>query len=175
MTDDATPTHDPLEQHETPLEHRAHRLAGAIYGTILATTVVATAGHDPETVNRSLALVAGTSVVFWLAHSYSLMVAARLVVRRPITVREAAGIAIAEWPMLQSSWPILLALALGAVGVIERETSIDVAMAVGIGALFTYGYIMGRQEGQPHARRFLNAAVTGGFGLAILALKVLVH
>ena len=175
MTDDAAPAPAPADQHETPLEHQAHRLAGAIYGTILATTVVATAGHDPETVNRSLALVAGTSVVFWLAHSYSLAVAARLVARRPITSREALGIAVSEWPMLQSSWPILLALALGSLGILERETSIDVAMAVGIGALFTYGYIMGRQEGQSHGRRFLNAAITGAFGLAILGLKVVVH
>ena|GEM_PF-967301 len=175
MTDDDTPAPDPVDHHETPLEHQAHHLAGAIYGTILATTVVATAGHDPETVNRSVALVAGTSVVFWAAHSYSLTVAARLVARRPLTSREVLGIAISEWPMLQSSWPILLALTLGALGVIDRETSIDVAMAVGIGALFTYGYIMGRQEGQPQARRFLNAAITGGFGLAILALKVVVH
>ena len=104
-SEDAAPT-CPLDHDETPLEHRAHRLAGAIYGTILATTVVATAGHDPETVNRSVALVAGTSVVFWLAHVYSLTVAARLVARRPLTMRESVGIAIAEWPMLQSSWPI---------------------------------------------------------------------
>ena len=29
---------------------------------------------------------------------------------------------------------------------IDRETSINAAMAVGIGALFTYGYIMGRSR-----------------------------
>ena len=175
MTDDAAPHLTPSTRTRRRWSIRRTTWPGAIYGTILATTVVATAGHDPETVNRSAGprrrYVGGVLVgAFVLADGGRASGCAS-----PTDCGESVGIAIAEWPMLQSSWPILLALALGSLGIIDRETSIDVAMAVGIGALFTYGYIMGHQEGQPHARRFLNAAITGGFGLAILALKVVVH
>ena len=52
---------------------------------------------------------------------------------------------------------------------------IDVATWVGIGALFTYGYVIGRQEGLSWPRVLLNALVSGSFGLFVLALKVLVH
>ena len=165
----------PSDAHETPIEHRAHQAAGAIYGTILATAVVATAGHDPATVNRSAVIVAVTSLVFWLAHVYSLGVAARLVLQRRVRRDEMVSIAKAEWPMLQSSWPIILVLLLGAIGVIDREVAINVAMFVGIGALFTYGLVMGRQEHMGWAGMLRNAIVTGSFGLAILALKILVH
>lgn len=165
----------PVDHVETPLEHRAHHLAGAIYGTILATTVVATAGYDPDKVTKALVIVAVTSLVFWLAHVYALTVAARMVARRPIRRAEMRSIALAEWPMLQSSWPILAALALGAFDVIAKDAALDLAMAVGIGALFTYGFVMGRQERLTWPRILLNALLTGMFGLAILALKVFVH
>ena len=160
---------------ETPLEHRAHHLAGAIYGTILATTVVAASAYDPEKVSKALVIVAVTSAVFWLAHAYALSVAARMVAGRPLRRREMRTIAVSEWPMLQSSWPILAALALGAFDVIDRDTAIDLAMAVGIGALFTYGFVLSLQEHLTWPRVVLNSCVTGGFGLAILALKVFVH
>ena len=165
----------PADQPEAPLQQRAHHIAGAVYGTILATTVVATSGFGPETVTRSLVIVAVTSAVFWAAHVYSLGIAARIVVRRPLSRVEQRSIAVAEWPMLQSSWPILLTLLLGSLGIIDPSTAISLAMAVGIGALFTYGFIMGRQEHLGWPRVLLNATVTGGFGLVILAMKVVVH
>jgi len=163
---------DPVE---TPLEHRAHHLAGAIYGTILATTVVAAAGTHPESLARTTLLVLGTSVVFWLAHVYAVEVAARLVAGRPLERREVLGVARAEWPMLQSAWPVVAALLLGVVGVLEPERAVDVAMAVGIGALFLYGVVIGRQESSSWRRILLNGLAVGGFGLAILVLKVVVH
>ncbi|NTW40225.1 MAG: hypothetical protein HGA44_10130 [Cellulomonadaceae bacterium] len=163
------------ERPQEALASRAHHLAGAIYGTILATTVVAGAGHDPDVIDRTAVIVAGTSLVFWVAHVYSLWVAARLVLARPLDRREIVSVVIAEWPMLQSSWPILVSLGLGAVGVLDRSTAIDLAMLVGIGALFAYGALIGRREQGGWPRVLLNALVCGAFGIAILALKVLVH
>lgn len=160
---------------EVALVHRAHRVAGAIYGTILATTVVAASGHEPETIDKAAILVLGTSVVFWLAHVYSLALAGRVVARRPLRRDEMVSLAVAEWPMLQSSWPILLALMLGVTGIVSRATAVDLAMAVGIGALFTYGFVIGRQEHLGWPRVLLSSAISGAFGLAILGLKVFVH
>lgn len=160
---------------QTPLVQQAHHLAGAIYGTILATSVVAAAGHDPATIDRAALLVLGTSVIFWLAHVYSLALAARMVLRRPVRRDELVSLARAEWPMLQSSWPILLALMLGVTGILERSTAVVVALVVGIVALFAYGLVIGRQEHMGWPRALLNASVAGMFGLATLSLKVFVH
>ncbi|MEO8330077.1 MAG: hypothetical protein ABI586_08740 [Candidatus Nanopelagicales bacterium] len=165
----------PAASAEDPLQHRAHHLAGAIYGTILATAVVATAGYNPDKVNKTVVIVAVTSAVFWLAHVYSLAVASRIVAKRPLTRSEVRSIAVAEWPMLQSCWPILASLFLGVLGVISREAAIDLAMIVGIAALFTYGLIIGRQERLGWRRIAVNASVTATFGVAILVMKVLVH
>ncbi|MGV8965090.1 MAG: hypothetical protein ACOH2F_02315 [Cellulomonas sp.] len=160
---------------ELELAHRAHHVAGAIYGTILATSVVAAAAHDPELINHAVFIVVGTSLVFWLAHVYSLGLSARMLLRRPIRRDEVASLARAEWPMLQSCWPIVLALMLGVTGIVDRAVAVNLALATGIGALFTYGLIIGRQENMRWPRALLNAAAAGAFGLAVLALKVVVH
>lgn len=157
------------------MEHRAHQISGAIYGTILASTVVAAVGNDPEKLDRALLIVLVTSAVFYAAHVYSVAVAARLVAGRQLTRRESLDIAKAEWPMLQSSFPIAIPLALGAVGVISEDAASTVALLVGIGALFTYGVIIGVREEKGHFHVFLNALIVGSFGVLILLLKVLVH
>jgi hypothetical protein len=156
-------------------EHRAHAIAGAVYGTILATTVVASLGHDPNKLERSIVIVLFTSLVFWAAHVYSLFVAGRMVAGRPLTRSEAFGIAANEWPMLQSSIPVVLPLALGALGIISRDAAANFAMVVGIGALFVYGVLLGLREGRGRMHVVWNALVVGSFGVLILLLKVVVH
>ncbi|MEO8108046.1 MAG: hypothetical protein ABI720_12085 [Actinomycetes bacterium] len=156
-------------------EHAAHRIAGAIYGTILATTVVAAMGHDPSLVDRAIAIVVVTSAVFYAAHVYSLIVAARMVSGRQLTRHEMRTIASDEWPMLQSSWPVVVPLVLGKLGVVSEELAVDLAMVAGIGALFFYGVLLGVREGKGRINIVVNALVVGAFGLLILALKILVH
>lgn len=156
-------------------EHEAHAIAGAIYGTILASTVVAALGHSPEKLEKSILIVVVTSGVFYLAHVYSLVVAARMVARRHLTGAEVRRIAVAEWPMLQSSIPILVPLALGAFGWISRDTASYLAVGVGIGALFVYGVLLGVRERRGVLSILVNALVVGSFGVLILLLKVFVH
>jgi hypothetical protein len=156
-------------------EHEAHEVAGAIYGTILATTVVAAIGSDPEKLSRALTVVLVTSAVFYAAHVYSVVVGARMVARRHLTRSEVGAIARAEWPMLQSSLPVALPLLLGKLGWISEENATDVAMFVGIGALFVYGVLIGIRERRGRGSIALNALIVGSFGLLILLLKVLVH
>jgi hypothetical protein len=156
-------------------EHRAHEVAGAIYGTILATTVVAALGHDPAKIDASILIVVVTSAVFYAAHVYSLTVAARMVTHRPLKRSEVRGIAKAEWPMLQSSWPVLVPLLLGTLGIIDKDAASDIAMMVGIGALFVYGVLLSWGEGRGRLHVVWNALIVGSFGLLILLLKVFVH
>lgn len=156
-------------------EHEAHRIAGAVYGTILATTVVAALGHDPKKLQAQIVIVAFTSFVFYAAHVYSLTVAARMVAARPLHRHEMRAIAVEEWPMLQSSWPVLLPLVLGWLGIVSKEQASNIAMVVGIGALFVYGVLLGVREGRGRIQVLWNALVVGSFGVLILLLKILVH
>jgi hypothetical protein len=81
----------------------------------------------------------------------------------------------AELPMLESALPTAIALALGAIGVLSRETAATVAIAVGVATLFLWGLVVARASGLPWARSLTRATISGGFGLLIVALKVVVH
>ena len=66
-------------------------------------------------------------------------------------------------------------LALGVLGIIDRETAATIAMRVGIGALFFYGVLLGLREGRGRINLVWNAFVVGSFGILILLLKIVVH
>ncbi|MDH4161024.1 MAG: hypothetical protein OEV62_12255 [Actinomycetota bacterium] len=161
----------------SPLELRdiAHRLSGAVYGTILATAVVvAASGYHAGGASLAV-IVAVTSLVFWLAHVYSESIGARMVLEHSLSRHQVLEVARGEWPMLQSSVPVLIPLVLAWMGVFSQETGAWLAVVVGVGALFTYGWLIGRRENLGRWRTLLSAFVTGSFGLVVLVLKVVVH
>ena len=156
-------------------EHRAHRLAEEVYGTILATTVVVASAGGDQPVVYPLVVVVVTSVVFWCAHVYARTVARRMVVERTLTRQDVAQIARSDWPMLRSAVPVAVPLGLGSLGLIADQTAGWLAVLVGVGALFAYGFIIGVREDLSRWRTLLSATLTGSFGLVILGLKVMVH
>lgn len=157
------------------LERIAHRLSEAVYGTILATTVVVATQDHAGSIGDALIIVVVTSVVFWMAHVYAKAVGLRIVVRRPVTRAELARIARDEWPMLQSGVPVIVPLLLGWMGVLEPETAGWLAVLIGVAALFAYGALIGWREDLGRWRTVGSSLTTGSFGLVILALKVFVH
>jgi hypothetical protein len=149
----------------------AEHVAGAVYGTIIATAVVAaSAGPQPDSLHI-IGLLVGTSTVFWLAHVYSRSVAVAIELGRRVTRAEQARLAAQEWPMLQSSVPLVVALIPGELGWIEVSASLWLAVGVGVAALVVWGIRIGQLEGRGGLNVLRNAVVTGSFGLLIVALK----
>src|SRR3954468_15042339 len=104
-------------------------VAGAIYGQVLASSEVAALSLDKELDSAEiLAALAGTMLVFWLAHVYAHTVAERLTgphVPRRANLRLAMA---REWPMLQAAVPAAGALVLGVLGVFSTQTAVTVAL-----------------------------------------------
>jgi hypothetical protein len=158
-----------------PGESRGARIAGAIYGTLLATAVVAgLSGNASVSAGRGLAAVIVTNVVFWVAHAYADLVALRLECR--VRPGRAAVMAILskEWPMVQSAWPASAILLLGWIGVLQRDTSYSLAIDAGIVAMAVWGLTYAKREGARWPGMILSALVNVALGLVVVALKVLV-
>ena len=77
--------------------------------------------------------------------------------------------------MVQAAFPTAIVLALGAIGVFSTETAVDLAIAVGVVALFTWGLAIGRASGSSWAASLFGAAISASFGLVVVGLKALVH
>jgi len=91
-----------------PRPERAH-YSGAIYGSMLAASVVVGAGAGAEghyelSPLRLAALLVATGLVFWLAHAYALLVGDR-VHHGAIDRAEIGWVARHEWPLFQAALP----------------------------------------------------------------------
>ena len=77
-----------------------------------------------------------------------------------------------EWPLFQSTFVLAVPLVLGALGLFDRETSLNLAVLVGAAALVGWGVVFSRREGYGVAGIIGAASVNATVGLLIIALKV---
>jgi hypothetical protein len=152
------------------------RPASAIYGTIVVLGVIAGVSEDADAGPAAvLGGVLVTALAFWAAHVYAEVLAARLAdpERRwgEIMPRAAAG----EWPIVEAALAPAVALVLGVIGVLSRDTAIDVAMALALADLFGWGVVIGRASGQSRAGVLLSGLLNVALGGVVVFLKVLVH
>jgi positive regulator of sigma E activity len=150
--------------------------AGAIYGTILVTALVAGLSEDEDyDAAEILVSVVATAIVFWLAHVYARALADRLGGdRRP--AREITRSALAaEWPLMQSAALPCAALLLGVAGVWSRNVAVTVAISLGVASLFAFGFLFARRLHRGLGGAVVTGAVNALAGVTIVVLKILIH
>ena len=148
----------------------------AIYGLILATSVIAVSREYESTDAGLIGLsVLVTAVVFWLAHVYARTLGIGLSHHAGPTRSQTRDLLRHDWPIVEVTIPLLLLLALGAVGVVADRTAVLVAMLSALAELAATGAYAARVQGAGIAATILSAAVAAGLGAAVVLLKVLVH
>jgi hypothetical protein len=151
------------------------RLAGFIYGTIIVLSVlVGGARAFPDDAGHIAALVAVTSVVFWLAHVYAHGLAHSVLHDEHLSLAELARIARREGSIVGAAVPPLAALLLGASGAISTKAAVWVAFALGLAVLALQGVVFARIERLSWAATILLVALNLGLGLLLVGLKVFV-
>jgi hypothetical protein len=158
------------------VEVEAERLAGSIYGTVVATGVLIAAGDpgeggSPDAVDAAIYAVA-TTVVFWLAHGLSGMLARRAAGHPEATARAALR---REWPMVAATAPLLLIMGAATLLGASDETAISAAVWGSVAVLASLGVVIARRERATGVRAVvtvLGAALLGGL---LVVLKVIVH
>jgi hypothetical protein len=88
-------------------------LAGAIYGTLVATAVVA--GLDESTSItplRAFCILLASGAFFWVAHVYAYLLADRIQGHRGTRRKDVSRALVREWPLFQASFPLAIHLEL---------------------------------------------------------------
>ena len=151
------------------------RLGGFIYGTILVLAVIVAGAKAFEHEAGHIAgLVAVTVVVFWLAHVYADALAHAVAYDQHLSLADLRRIAHREASMLEAAVPPLVALLLGAVGVISTTLAVWVAFGLGLGVLCAQGITFARVEHMGRLGTLAVVAANLGLGVALVALKLLV-
>jgi hypothetical protein len=124
---------------------RAPDAAGAIYGTIAAMAVIAGAARHPSH-GRVLALTVATLVVFWLAHVYAQALAHHLRGARKLEWSAITAAMVEERPLLEGPASLLVLLALGGIGLLDKHLAVTLALWAGVAQLVGWGIAYARRQ-----------------------------
>src|SRR5262245_57168153 len=112
------------------------RIAGAVYGTIVAlATLTAGAAAYEDDLWRLVAVVAASVLILWVAHVYAHGLGDSLALERRLTFVELGAIARREVSIALAAALPLAAIALGALGILEGRTAVWVAFGLGVATL----------------------------------------
>jgi hypothetical protein len=149
-------------------------LAGSLYGTVLVTSVLATfEGSEP--VGLIIAAVLVTTLIFELAHAWADALAESGAARRPLDRHALRRSIRHELSIVEAALPAVLMLLLAGLNVYSTETALWIAVLVNVGLLFIWGAGLRQLSGGTSAQVLGAGLASTSLGLALIALKVLVH
>jgi hypothetical protein len=147
---------------------------GAIYGTIVATAVIAATAAGGKSPGLILTATVATLVVFWLAHVYAEFIdhGTR---HGSSNMRTLASIMSRELSMLAAPALSILFLLLGGLGLLGEGLAVGLALWNGVVQLVGWGMDVGRRHGQSWPKALVTGLCNGAFGLVIIVLEVFLH
>lgn len=150
-------------------------LAASVYGTVLVSSVIVGLGQTDFTAAEMMVVVGVTALVFGVAHAWSNALARSASDREALAVGHLVESVRHESPMVTAVAPTLVALGLAALGAYSAKSGLWVAIIANTVLLFCWGAIL-RHQAEGSAFEWLMAGLsTAMLGLALVALKVLVH
>jgi hypothetical protein len=151
------------------------RLAGFIYGTVIVLAVVVTGARAyPHEAGHIAALVAVTSVVFWLTHVYAHGLAESVAKDEHLSLADLGRIARREGSIVEAALPPTAALLLGAVGLMSTRAAVWVAFGFGLAVLVVQGIVYARVERLGRLGTLAVVTANLGLGAVLVAVKLLV-
>ena len=148
---------------------------GAITGTVVCAAVIAYAGSGPlESTWRLCLAIAGTVLVYWVAHLHAATLGDALTRRNhPLQALRHALVATTAIPA-SAALPIGVLVVLDRAGV-ALEDAVWVALFFTIAMLVLYSYLAGVRGGLGTRGRITSALVGAGIGLLAAGLKIALH
>jgi hypothetical protein len=150
-------------------------IAGTVYGTIIVLSVLAAGAKAYEHRLWHLGAIAAMStIVLWVAHVYSHGLGESVNAGRRLTAAELAAIARSEYSIVLAAILPIGALALGAAGVVQARSAVQLAFGLGVVTLATQGVRYAKLERLNRAGTIVTVTLNLVIGLALIALEVLV-
>lgn len=149
--------------------------ASAIYGTLVTAGVLAARGAGDRDLAELCLTVGGTLLVFWLGHAYTDLLGGVVATGRqagPAALLHALRV---EWPIVESGvLPVAATLLARGAGA-SSNTAVLAGLLVAVVEICLWAVLAGRRLQLTLFARLSYVLVSGLLGLAIIALKALLH
>ncbi|MGW6906811.1 hypothetical protein [Streptomyces sp. NPDC054940] len=147
--------------------------AGAVYGSLLAASVLATAGAVGHYSRFQLVmLLIVTGLVFWAAHVYAHIAGERLV-GQPWSRREIRQVAGHEWSIVEAAALPAATVAVSPLLGLDSGGGVWLALGVAVAQQVTWACLSAARGGATRRQLVAEAAVNLVLGLIIVAAKAL--
>ncbi|MGD1221134.1 MULTISPECIES: hypothetical protein [Streptomyces] len=154
-------------------ERRAHaNYTGAVYGSMLAASVVIGAGTLGDfPIVELVVLLLLTGLVFWIAHVHAQLFGARMAQRR-LDGRVVLEVCREEWPIVQAAVPPAVAVAVSPLLGLGVQGAIWLSVAVAVAGQVGWSATAARRAGASWNLVAVSASVNLVLGLVIISLKL---
>jgi hypothetical protein len=157
---------------ETAVAPRRVDYAGAVYGSLLAASVItgsATTEHSPSPWSL-VALLLATGLVYWMAHAYAGFVGDREH-GVGLSWAELRAVGAREWPLVQAAFPPAAAAAVGGLVGLADSTVAWAALFTAVAGQVGWSVVATAHSGA--GRRLVVASAIANLllGLLLVALK----
>jgi hypothetical protein len=150
----------------------ARRRSAGIYGTIVASAVLAAGGGHLRTVPLAVTVLV-TLLVYWAAEGYAELLGEAHAGHLPTSAQVRASLATI-WPMVSASYVPLLSLLVARVLGADTKTAATVALVVAVALLLVQGWAGGRASQLRGLRLLAVTLIAGAFGVVMILLKLLI-
>jgi len=154
-----------------PLENPSE----AVYGMIVIGSLLAAESglHDSYLDTILSATIAAT--LYWVAHAYSTMLGLRLAGYQRLSLGSLGRALARDWPLVRGAAIPILALLLAWATGADQETAVTAAVWSTAASLVLLELAAGLRARASRAELALEVSIGAAMGMAIIALKVLLH
>jgi hypothetical protein len=149
--------------------------SAAIYGSILAASVVAALDVNEVSPRKMTMTLLATTLVFAVAHAWSEVVGERIAFGHGASARRLLELIRREWPLVEAGFVPGAALAFAWAGIWSASVGASVALALAVMQLVGWGILVGRRSYDGWPAALFVGVVNGFFGLILVGLKIAVH
>jgi hypothetical protein len=153
----------------------AHNPARVAYGVITVGALMAAESGHEESYADTIAAALIATCLYWLLHSYSNVLGHRLATGEHLTASTLSHGLFEEWAIIRGAAIPLLALLICWAAGASRETGITVALWSAVVSLVLFELAAAVRSRATPGELTLEVSVGLAMGLAIVAVKVLLH
>jgi hypothetical protein len=150
-------------------------IASTVYGTIVVMATLSAAYATEKDPWRLASIVGSTAIVLWIAHLYSHALSETIAHGARPNRRGMLAIARVELGILLAAATPVVALALGASGVMRETAAVWLALSIGLVTLAVEGLRFARLEHFGLTKTLIATAVNISLGLVVVLLKITVE
>jgi len=149
--------------------------AGVVYGIITMGALLAAENGKAETYLEAVGSAAIALLLYWLAHSYAGLLGDRLATHKHLTPVSLGRAFLHDWGIVRGALMPLVALLIGWIAGAALETAINAAVWTSVGCLIAFELLAAIRAKAGTGELLVEVCVGATMGLAILALRILLH